>query len=71
MTTHVTKSGDPKLVERCSYPLTAQAVVTRVYSDLAIIDVSDGHFRLEQLAPDTTVQDVERQTGASLRVMGD
>lgn len=71
MTTHVTKDGDPKLVERCSYPLTARAVVTRVYTDLAVLDVSDGHFWLRRIAPDTTVDDVERQTGASVQVMGD
>ena len=46
MTTHVTKEGTPKLVERCTYPLTGRGVVTRVYSDLAVIDVTRTGFRL-------------------------
>ena len=46
MTTHMTKEGEPKLVQRCTYPLTGRAVVTRIYSDLAVIDVTARGFAL-------------------------
>ncbi|NOZ66157.1 MAG: 3-oxoacid CoA-transferase subunit B, partial [Alphaproteobacteria bacterium] len=39
---HVTRDGTPKLVQKCSYPLTGQGVVSRIYTDLAIIDVTAG-----------------------------
>ena len=44
ITQHCTKTGDPKLVEACSYPLTGQGVVDRIYSDLAVIDVTPRVF---------------------------
>lgn len=48
---HLTKSGDPKLLERCTLPLTGRGVVTRVITDLAVIDVKGGRFVLQELAP--------------------
>ena len=51
MTQHCTKTGDPKLVESCSYPLTGRGVVDRIYSDLAVIDVTPEGFRVVELAP--------------------
>lgn len=44
MMDHVTKSGGPKLVRECSYPLTGLQVVNRVYTDLAVLDVSAQGF---------------------------
>ena len=66
MTTHVTKEGTPKLVERCTYPLTGRAVVARVYSDLAVIDITPGGFRLVELAPEVTFDFVQARTGAPI-----
>ena len=66
MTTHVTKEGTPKLVERCTYPLTGRGVVTRVYSDLAVIDVTRTGFRLVELAPGVTFDFVQERTGAPI-----
>jgi 3-oxoadipate CoA-transferase beta subunit len=66
MTTHVTKEGTPKLVERCTYPLTGRGVVTRVYSDLAVIDITPRGFRLVELAPEVTFDFVQARTGAPI-----
>src|SRR5674476_935274 len=46
MTSHVTKDGEPKIVSHCTYPLTAKAVVTRIYTDLAILDIQGGRLRV-------------------------
>jgi len=43
---HCTKAGDPKLVEACTYPLTGLGVVDRIYTDLAIVDVTPEGFQL-------------------------
>jgi 3-oxoacid CoA-transferase B subunit len=68
MTTHATKDRDPKLVRECTYPLTAIRVVTRVYSDLAVLDVADGRFRAIRLAPGVSPDEVRERTGAELEL---
>lgn len=66
ITTHLTKDGRPKLVERCTYPLTGRAVVDRIYTDLAVIDVTVDGFRLVELAPGVDFGHVAERTGAPL-----
>ena len=66
MTTHVTKEGEPKLVQRCTYPLTGRGVVTRIYSDLAVIDVTERGFTLVELAPGIAFDFVQERTGAPI-----
>ncbi|SFR28042.1 3-oxoacid CoA-transferase subunit B [Lentzea waywayandensis] len=61
---HVSRAGDPKLVATCTLPLTGRRVVSRVITDLAVLDVADGAFRLVELAPGSTVEDVVARTGA-------
>jgi 3-oxoacid CoA-transferase subunit B len=68
MTTHVTNKGEPKLVERCTYPLTARGCVNRILSELAVIDVTSGGFRLVELAPGVSETEVRDKTGAPLLV---
>ncbi|HEU5060204.1 MAG TPA: 3-oxoacid CoA-transferase subunit B [Kofleriaceae bacterium] len=63
---HVTKEGEPKLVESCSYPLTARAVVDRVITDLAVIDVRPSGFALVECAPGVTPAEVRARTGAPI-----
>ena len=51
MTSHCTSGGEPKLVAECRYPLTGKAVVSRVYTDLAVIDIGSGWVRGARTGP--------------------
>jgi 3-oxoadipate CoA-transferase beta subunit len=65
---HTTKDGRPKLVAACSYPLTAMGVVTRIYTNMAVIDRIAGQgFRLVEAAPGLSVADIQAATGAALQ----
>ena len=63
---HVTKDGRPRLVRRCSYPLTAPGVVRRVYTNLAVVDVTEAGFVLVEVAPGVSAEDVRARTDAPL-----
>ncbi len=67
ITQHCTKHGDPKLVEACSFPLTGRAVVDRIYTDLAVIDVTDKGFQLVELSPGVSFEYVQERTAATLQ----
>ena len=66
ITQHTTRDGEPKLVERCSYPLTGAGVVSRVFTDLAVVDISAEGFRVVELAPGISFEEVQEKTGASI-----
>ena len=68
MTTHRAKGGLPKLVRRCTYPLTARGVVDRVYTDLAVLDVGPGVLRAVALAPGVTPSELRDATEARLEI---
>ncbi|HPA91363.1 MAG TPA: 3-oxoacid CoA-transferase subunit B [Quisquiliibacterium sp.] len=67
MMEHVTKSGEHKIVARCTYPLTGVGCVSRIYTDLAVIDVTpDGLVALEWV-DGLSFDELARLTGAPLR----
>jgi 3-oxoadipate CoA-transferase beta subunit len=63
---HNTKTGEAKIVEQCSYPLTAVACVSRIFTDLAVIDVTPGGLVVRELAPGLTFDALQARTGATL-----
>ncbi|GBD22102.1 3-oxoadipate CoA-transferase subunit B [bacterium HR28] len=67
-TTHTTDQGEPKIVEECTYPLTAARCVRRIYTDLAVLRVEGEQLVLEELAPGVTVEEVLERTGTRLTV---
>ena len=71
VTDHVTKKGQPKLVERCTLPLTGVGCVTRIYTSLAVIDVVDKRFVLRDKLPGMSLEELQAVTGAKLHIDGD
>jgi 3-oxoacid CoA-transferase subunit B len=65
---HVTRTGAPKLVAACDLPLTGRGVVSRVITDLGVLDVAGDAFELVELAPGVTIDEVSAATGAPVRV---
>ena len=66
MMEHTTKDGRSKLVRRCGYPLTAPGCVRRVYTNLAVIDVTEQGFRVIDIAPGITREELIAATAADL-----
>ena len=63
---HQTKSGESRLVRRCSYPLTALGVVKRVYTNLAVLDVTPDGFAVREMIEGLTLGALQKVTGAPL-----
>ncbi len=68
---HATKDGGYKIKKRCSLPLTGVAVVDRIITELAVIDVTDAGLVLREIAGGATVGDVQKVTEPTLTVAGD
>ena len=66
MMEHLTKSGQSKIVEHCTYPLTGVACVNRIYTDLAVIDVAPEGLRVLEIVPGMTIAELNRVTGIPL-----
>lgn len=65
---HCSKSGQPKIVNECSLPLTGKGVVHRIITDRAVIDVTSNGLLLKEIAPGYSVEDVQRATGPQLGI---
>ena len=66
ITQHVTKHCDPKIIEKCTFPLTGKQVVECIYTNLAIIDVKKEGLYVREMAPNVDFNDLQKQTGAKL-----
>lgn len=67
MMEHNSRNGDPKIVERCTYPLTGAGVVDRIYTDLAVIDVTPDGLVVRDMIDGMTLTELQARTGAPLR----
>jgi 3-oxoacid CoA-transferase subunit B len=65
---HTTSTGEPKILERCTYPLTAEGVVNLVVTDLAVISVERDGLLLREVAPGHDPAEIQRLTAAPLRL---
>jgi 3-oxoadipate CoA-transferase, beta subunit len=66
VTEHTTKTGEPKIVAACTYPLTGRGVVTRIYTNLAVIEVTVRGLVVLERAPGVTFEQLQEKTGAPL-----
>lgn len=66
MMEHTTKSGEPKIVERCTYLLTGLACVSRIYTDLAVIDLTPAGARVIDMADGLSLDQLQARTGVPL-----
>ncbi len=67
---HATKDGQPKILKKCSLPLTGVKVVDTIVTEMAYIRVTAAGLVLEEIAPGLTVEDVQRATEAQLLISG-
>ena len=68
LTTHLDRAGRPKLLAECSLPMTARACVDRIFTDMAVVDVTPDGFVLREIAEGLTADEVKAATGAPLRL---
>jgi 3-oxoadipate CoA-transferase, beta subunit len=71
MMEHNTKSGESKLVAQCTYPLTGMHCVSRVYTDLAVIDLSTSPARVLEMAPDMEINTLRKLTSIELTIVNE
>jgi 3-oxoacid CoA-transferase subunit B len=67
---HTNKNGDSKILKECSLPLTGKAVVDRIITERAVIDVTDSGLKLVEVAKGFTVEDIINSTEPELQVDG-
>lgn len=66
MMDHLTKTGESKLVPQCTYPLTGIGCVTRIYTDLAILDVTPQGLKVKEIYADISFEDLQTLSGVPL-----
>ena len=71
MMKHTTKDGAPRLVRQCSFPLTAKNCVDKIFTDLAVIEVTGQGLVLKEIAPSWTAEEVQKLTEAPLVIADD
>jgi len=68
---HTTKKGEPKIVEKLTYPSTANGVVNKIFTDLAVIEITPEGPVLKEMFPGLTAEDIQSVTGARLIIAKD
>ena len=63
---HTAKDGSPKIVKNCSLPLTGQAVVNRIITELGVMDITAEGIKLIELASGITLEQIQEATGVQL-----
>lgn len=66
MMDHVTKAGEPKIVAQCTYPLTGSRCVNRIYTNLAVLDVTREGLGIVEIVPGLSFEELQRCTGVPL-----
>jgi 3-oxoacid CoA-transferase subunit B len=68
---HTNKRGDYKLLKECTLPLTGVGCVTKIVTNLAVLEVNNGQFHLLERAPGVSVKEIEAATAGDLIVEGE
>jgi len=68
---HCTKDGQPRILDQCTYPLTAPSCVDRIYTDLAVIEVTDDGLIVTRMAEGWTLETLQQVTQATLTLAPD
>jgi 3-oxoadipate CoA-transferase beta subunit len=66
ISSHTTKTGEPKIVKECTYPLTGPRCVNRIYTNLAIIEITEIGLHVREMAPGVTPEVLQELTAAPL-----
>jgi 3-oxoadipate CoA-transferase beta subunit len=68
---HITRKGSPRLLERCGLKLTAVRCVTRVFTDIAVVDVTSTGFLVREILAGMSREDLQARSGAKLAFASD
>ncbi len=66
MMEHCTKTGESKIVPRCTYPLTGVACVSRIYTELAVLEITPAGVRVVEMAPGIDIETLQARTAVPL-----
>ena len=69
--THANKKGESKLLPACTLPLTGVNCITRIITDLAVLEVKDNAFHLKERAPGVSIEEIQQKTAGELVVEGE
>lgn len=68
VTQHTAKTGEPKIVKNCTYPLTGKGVVDRIFTEYAIIDVNNAGLQVREMAPGVEFDYLQKITDVPLHI---